>query len=353
MSTSNDRIPDPSRGASKVSGDRVSFLSTELGKAAVLITLALLMILASRLISPSLGGLSQISAVLVLSSFLIVVAFGQQMVVLNGGLDLSIPSLITVGGLLAFAWAPHGATELLLVAIAVMAITGAIGMISGLGVTLLAIPPFIMTLSMGIIIYSACLGATRGTPRGQGSETIEALFSGNFLGVAPIIPLIALLTALAIILQSRTTFGRFLYATGSNRQAAYIAGLPVRRMTVATYACSSASAGLCGMLLVGFSGGATLTMGQSYLLPSIAAVVVGGTAITGGRGSFITVVAAALLITTFTTVISSVQIEEGWRTILYGAIVLIAILAMRDGNAPVMRQRLLPFLRGHKKEQST
>jgi ribose transport system permease protein len=105
-------------------------------------------------------------------------------------------------------------------------------------------------------------------------------------------------------------------------------------------------------MLVGFSGGATLTMGQSYLLPSIAAVVVGGTAITGGRGSFLSVVAAALLITTFTTVISSIQIEEGWRTVLYGAVVLIAILAMRDGTTPVMR-RLLPLLRGHKKEQST
>jgi ribose transport system permease protein len=88
------------------------------------------------------------------------------------------------------------------------------------------------------------------------------------------------------------------------------------------------------------------------LLPSIAAVVVGGTAITGGRGSFLSVVAAALLITTFTTVISSIQIEEGWRTVLYGAVVLIAILAMRDGTTPVMR-RLLPLLRGHKKEQST
>jgi ribose transport system permease protein len=349
---SNDRKSVPAEAPATARENTPSFLSTDLGKSLVLIVLAFLMLFAGRLVSPSLGGLNQISAVLVLSSFLIVVAFGQQMVVLIGGLDLSIPSMITLGGLLTFAWTPHGVAELLLVAVAVMAVTGAVGMISGLGVTSLAIPPFIMTLSMGIIIYSACLGATRGTPRGQGSETIEALFSGRFLGVPLIILLVTVLAALAIILQSRTTFGRFLYATGTNRQAAYIAGLPVRRMTVATYACSGAAAGLCGLLLVGFSGGATLTMGQSYLLPSIAAVVVGGTAITGGRGSFLSVLAAALLITTFTTVISSIQIEEGWRTILYGAVVLIAILAMRDGTTPVMR-RLLPLLRGHKKQQST
>jgi ribose transport system permease protein len=229
---SNDRKSAPANATATAHENAPSFLSTDLGKSAVLIVLALLMLFAGRLVSPSLGGLNQISAVLVLSSFLIVVAFGQQMVVLIGGLDLSVPSMITLGGLLTFAWTPHGVAELLLVALAVMAVTGAVGMISGLGVTLLAIPPFIMTLSMGIIIYSACLGATRGTPRGQGSETIEALFSGRFLGVPLIILLVGVLAALAIILQSRTTFGRFLYATGTNRQAAYIAGLLRERASV-------------------------------------------------------------------------------------------------------------------------
>lgn len=349
---SNEYGSAPAEGPLTSRKNGPSVFATDLGKSVVLVVLALLIITGARLFSPGLGSFNQISAVLVLSSFLIVVAFGQQMVVLIGGLDLSIPSMITLGGLITFAWSPHGLGEVVLVAVAVMAITGAVGMISGLGVTLLAIPPFIMTLSMGIIIYSACLGATAGTPRGMGSETIEALFSSRFLGVPPIILLVAVLAALAIILQSRTTFGRFLYATGTNRQAAYIAGLPVRRMTVAAYACSGAAAGLCGLLLVGFSGGATLTMGQSYLLPSIAAVVVGGTAITGGRGSFMSVVAAALLITSFTTVISSIQIEEGWRTILYGVVVLIAILAMRESNASMTRL-LLPLLGVQKKEQST
>ncbi|WP_159097923.1 ABC transporter permease [Aminobacter sp. MSH1] len=316
-----------------VSNERADRRLAGAAKPLILLGITVLLVVASRWISPGLGGFDQVAAVIVLSSFLIVVAFGQQMVVLIGGLDLSVPSIIMLGGILAYAWSPADGLQLALVFVGVVLITGAVGAVSGLGVALLGIPPFIMTLSSGIIVYSAALGATSGSPGGDATGALEELFTGRFLGLPPVIFAVAVFVLLGAVLQSRTTFGRMLYATGTNRRAAEIAGLPVIRMTAATYAIGAAASGVCGMLLVGFSNGATLTMGQSYLLPSIAAVVVGGTAITGGRGDYFSVVAAALLMTTFSTVISSVQIAEGWRTIIYGLIVLVAIVAMNEETA--------------------
>ncbi|WP_284946536.1 ABC transporter permease [Acidisoma cladoniae] len=296
----------------------------------VLFGLTILMVLASRWISPSLGGLHQVAAIIVLSTFLMVVAFGQQMVVLIGGLDLSVPSMLTLGGILTFGWIGPSGLSVIWVLLAVLIVTGLIGALSGVGVALLRIPPFIMTLAMGIIVYSGSLGLTAGTPRGHASVLLGDLFSGRILGLPPIIYGMIVLVVLGTILQSYTPFGRRLYALGTSPAAAHVAGLAVNRLTIATYAISAASAGFAGFLLVGYAGGATLVMGQSYLLPSIAAIVVGGTSILGGRGNYISAVAAALLLTTFSTIISSVQILEGWRTIIYGLVILLAIAALRE-----------------------
>jgi ribose transport system permease protein len=250
--------------------------------------------------------------------------------VLIGGLDLSVPSMLTLGGILTFGWIGPSGLSVIWVLLAVLIVTGLIGALSGVGVALLRIPPFIMTLAMGIIVYSGSLGLTAGTPRGHASVLLGDLFSGRILGLPPIIYGMIVLVVLGTILQSYTPFGRRLYALGTSPAAAHVAGLPVNRLTIATYAISAASAGFAGFLLVGYAGGATLVMGQSYLLPSIAAVVVGGTSILGGRGNYISAVAAALLLTTFSTIISSVQILEGWRTIIYGLVILLAIAALRE-----------------------
>jgi len=315
-------------------------LGSEVITPLVLFALTVLLVIASRWISPSLGGFHQVAAIIVLSSFLMVVAFGQQMVVLIGGLDLSLPSLLTLGGILTFAWSGASGWSLIWILLVVLVVNGAIGALSGAGIAWLRIPPFIMTLAMGIIVYSAALGITAGTPRGHPSAALGSLFSGRILGLPPIIYIMILFVVFGTALQSYTPFGRKLYALGTSPVAAHVAGLHVAWLTVATYAISAAAAGCAGFLLVGYVGGATLVMGQSYLLPSIAAVVVGGTSIVGGRGNYISAVAASLLLTTFSTIISSIQILEGWRTIIYGCLILIAIAALRE-DVPLWLNRSL------------
>ena len=129
------------------------------------------------------------------------------------------------------------------------------------------------------------------------------------------------------------------YAIGTSRDAAYIAGLPVKRVTILCYAISGAAAGFAGILMVGFAGGATQFSGENVLIPSIAAVVVGGTSILGGRGNYLGAVGGALLLTTFSTMISALGIAEGWRTIIYGIVILWALLALK-GDLQLWRARL-------------
>lgn len=304
-------------------------LDRDVRTAILLLVLSFGLIAASRLLGPNFGSLSQMKAILVISSFLMVVAFGQQMVILLGGLDLSVASMMTLGGVLAFKWIGGQDSAIVWGVPAILLVTAALGACSGIGVSMLRIPPFIMTLAMGVILYGVTLGFTQGTPTGQPSAGLSALFSNTTLGT-PVLYLMVLGTAAGCFLQTHTRFGRTIYALGTNPTAAYVAALPVHRLTIATYAISGASAGLAGILMLGYVRGVTLTLGQGYLLPSVAAVVIGGTSIVGGRGIYLGAAAGAILLTTLSTIVSSLGIAEGWRTIIYGVVIFVALVLLRD-----------------------
>jgi ribose transport system permease protein len=302
----------------------------ELWTALALFAMTALLILGSRWISPSFGTWNQTKAILLLSSFIMVAGFGQQMVILIGGLDLSAASVITLGGLLTFIWIGASSSALIWGVPAVLLLMALVGAVNGIGVALLRIPPFIMTLAMGMIIYGAVLGITKGTPLGESSPLLTALFTGHWFGLPPLIYHMMAIIFLCVLVQRRTAFGRRVYAIGTNPYAAYLAGLPVRLVTIWCYAISGGAAGVAGILLVGYSGGATLTLGQSYLMPCLAAVVIGGTSILGGRGHYLGVVGGAALLTTFSTIVSALGVEEGWRIIIYGVVILAALLVLRE-----------------------
>ncbi|SHO66986.1 ribose transport system permease protein [Pseudoxanthobacter soli DSM 19599] len=292
--------------------------------------LCVVLLLGARFISPSLGSWSQVETVLVLGSFLVVLSFGQGLVILSGGLDLSMPAVVTLGGILATNWVgatDPGAWYLLPV---VLLVCGAVGFLSAAGIVWLRVPPFIMTLAMSIIVASVLLGYTNGTPRGSAPDAALALMKGHLFGLpTPVLFLVAFVI-FGWLFQSRSIFGRYLYAIGTNVEAARIAGAPVTAMRILPYVVSAISAGFVGIMLVGYSNGATLRMGDSYLLPSIAAVVIGGSSILGGRGTFLGTVGGAILLTTLGTIISAIGLEFGLRTIIEGAIVLVALLLLRE-----------------------
>ncbi|MFT7440718.1 MAG: ribose transport system permease protein, partial [Sulfitobacter sp.] len=117
---------------------------------------------------------------------------------------------------------------------------------------------------------------------------------------------------------------------GNNPEAAYVAGLARRRLIVSAYVISALCAGLTGILLASYANGATLRMGDDYLLPSIAAVVVGGSSILGGRGTFLGTIGGAMLLTTLATILSALGIGQGWKTVMEGGVILLALILLRD-----------------------
>jgi ribose transport system permease protein len=292
--------------------------------------LTVVMILGSRLISSGFGSWQQAQAILLLSSFTIVLGFGQGLVILIGGLDLSVGVVMTLGGILAYRWIGTSVVALFWAVPCILLVTGCVGAINGLGVTLLRLPPFIMTLAASLIIYGVFLGFTGGQPRGVASPALTSAYTSTFAGLPVILWLLLIFIILATLLQSYSSFGRRLYAVGTSPMAAYIAGLPVRLLIIAAYGISGVTSGLAGILLVGYATGATLTMGQSYLLPSVAAVVVGGASILGGRATYLATVGGALLLTTLSTIIEALGLAEGWRTVIYGLVIMLALLALRE-----------------------
>lgn len=292
--------------------------------------LCILLLLGSRSISPNLGSWAQVQTVMVLASFLVVLSFGQGLVILTGGLDLSLPALITLGGVLAtgLVGANNPAAWYLLPL--VLLICCGVGMATAIGVVWLKVPPFIMTMATSIIVASVALGMTKGTPRGASPEAMTLLMKSHVLGTPLPVVFLVLFVIVGWLVQSRSTLGRYLYAIGTNREAARIAGIPMILAQVAPYVISAGCAGFVGMMLAGYSNGATLRMGDNYMLPSIAAVVIGGSSILGGSGSFLGTVGGAILLTTLGTIISAIGLQFGLRTIIEGTIILIALLLLRD-----------------------
>ena len=254
---------------------RTGRIRSETISTAAIFALAIILILASRFVSPALGSWDQVDTIITLASFLIVVAFGQGLVILVGGLDLSVASMITLGGVLATTWNGSLGSEWVLIP-AVLLICACVGGLNAVGAIWLNIPPFIMTMASGIIVASTALGYTSGTPRGASPEAFLALMKGSVGPVSAVLIFVLIFVLLAWALQSATAFGRRLYAVGANREAARIAGVATWRPIMAAYSISAVCAGFVGMMLVGYANGATLRMGDSYLLPSIAAVVIGG-----------------------------------------------------------------------------
>jgi ribose transport system permease protein len=162
---------------------------------------------------------------------------------------------------------------------------------------------------------------------------IIQLATGRIAGIPWAVILWAVVSAILIFVLRRTTFGRRLYAIGNNRQASYLSGVPVRAVLVASYTAAGFFAGLTGLLLTGYSNQSFLRMGDPYVLPSIAAVVVGGTSILGGSGGYVGTIAGAIIITLLQDILSIENRSQADQQILFGLVVLIMLfLYGREGK---------------------
>ncbi|MGA0541751.1 ABC transporter permease [Neotabrizicola sp. VNH66] len=269
-----------------------------------------------------------IRAMLVIAALLAVASVGQTLVVILGGIDLSIPFVIGFANVVAAqlygqGW-PFG-----LVCLVVFGLAAMIGAVNGALSRGLNLHPLIVTLGIGMIVQGLVLIWTKGFPSGSAPKAVSAFVSigGSFgpLPVPALIPALAVLTLGIVLVLARTPYGRQLYALGSNLGAAPYALIRPLRIWTLTFAASAVFAALAGVLLLGFTGSAYGDVGQPYLFQTIAAVVVGGAALVGGRGSYIGTIAGVLVLTEINTLLIGLNFSPASVQAAFGAIILLLV----------------------------
>jgi ribose transport system permease protein len=302
-------------------------LSWEKVKSGVLVYLILIVLLfLAELIAPGFLAFNHMDSVLRQASFLGIVAIGQTIVILIGGIDLSVASGITIANIVG-AQLMDGKNSNILVAIGAVLLIGLIiGLINGLGVHFFHIPPLVMTLGVGSVVQGIVLLYSKGAPKGHTAPLIEFISTGRIGGtISGILLVWIILSILTVIILKFTTYGRSIYALGTNVVSARYSGVNVPLTTIAIYVASGLLAALTGFLLVGYTGTSFLTSGDVYSMNSIVAVVVGGTSIIGGSGGYIGTIAGSIIMTVITSLLTIIKIPESGRQVAQGLIILIVV----------------------------
>ena len=281
------------------------------------------------LISPAMFHLGQILNILQVASFLGVIATGQTLALLTGGIDLSQAGVVTLVNIVA-AEVMDGKAALVPEAVLVCAALAlAIGLANGLIVTRLGVTPLIATLGMNAILFGAALVYTGGAPHGAIAVGFQRIGSGGVLGF-PAATLVWLTVAAGVAWASRATvYGRALYAVGANPRAARLMGVPVERTVTLAYGGSALLAGIGGLLLTAYIGAPSLGIGTQFMLTSIAAAVIGGTALTGGIGSVVGTIGGTLFITELSSFTNIVRVSTGMQYVVQGVLIGASALAYR------------------------
>jgi ribose transport system permease protein len=288
-----------------------------------LLGLLLVLVLLLQLIRPGILSLSWASTTLLFATPLAILAASQTVVMLTGGIDLSVSS---VASMAAYIAATQSSRQGDLAAVA-MGLGSAllVGLVNGIGVGLFNVQPLIMTLGMGLVVTGfltvyqvLAIASAAAVP-----APLVTIFSGTSLGVVPnSLVILVPLAGVIIVGLRRSGYGRLLYAVGDNPRAARLAGVRIWQVLLSVYALSGLLAGLGGLALSGVAQSATIALADVYLLPSVAAVVIGGTSIYGGRGGYGGSIVGALILTVLVSLLTLLDAPEPVRQILYGAIVL-------------------------------
>ncbi|MFF7707873.1 ABC transporter permease [Pseudomonas sp. NPDC007930] len=275
------------------------------------------------------GGGGLLSSALSFSAFFVIVGLGQMFVISTGpgNIDLSIPANIALCGALGMKLMGGDAGMILPAVLAVLLAGVLIGCANYGLIRVLKIPPIIATLSASFIIQSLAIAYGRSV-RIQPPALFYDFCTGRLLGVPYLAVAVVLLAAAMAVVLARTRYGRWALAIGQNARAAELAGGRVERVRFATYVLSATFAALCGVLLAGFSGGASLAMGEEYLLASIAVVVIGGTSVAGGFSNVPGLWGAALFLYLLVSMLNTFGASAGIRLICTGVIIIAVIIAV-------------------------
>ncbi len=317
-------VQDPNRNRMK------RFINNKVIMAFILVVVLFVM---GQIIVPGFSRFNHIMSVLQAAFFLGLVGLGQTIVVISGkeGLDMSVGANVTLGVVLGAAIINGENARLLPAVLASLGGGFSLGLVNGLGVSLLNIAPLIMTLAWGIVIEGLLLFVIKGHMFGTGCPALELLGHGSLRLGSLKVPSVVLIWILVIILMwyilNKTKPGHVLFAIGENDKAARLLGIRVKFVRTVVYGISGSLSCLSGLLLLGFVGSAHLNLGARYVLPSVVAVIIGGIRFGGGAGNYLGAVAGAIFLTTLQSILVTLELSEGGRKLITGIVLIILLLA--------------------------
>jgi ribose transport system permease protein len=264
-------------------------------------------------------------------TFTAIIALGMTIVIINGGIDLSVGSVLCLCSMVVAVVMHNGYS--IYIGIAASLLTAlAVGAFNGVLIAYLGMPPFVVTLGMLSIARSLAMVASGNTTVfqfGPDHDKLLALGGGTTLGVANPVIYMLVLALLTGYLLRWTKFGRYVFAIGGNEQAAILTGVPVRRVKVAVYMLSSLSAGICAVIMTGWLGAVTTNLGTGMELQVIAAAVIGGTNLSGGIGTAFGALVGSALIEIIRNSLGLLGVNAFWQGAFIGTAILLAVLFER------------------------
>lgn len=262
-----------------------------------------------------------------------ILAMGMMFVIISGGIDLSVGSIVALAGVVAATFA-HPGEYPLIVSIVLAAVIGAlVGLFNGVSVAYGNIPPFIVTLGTMTIVRGMALIAANGQPVFNVTKSFEGIAGGFVFDMIPhLVVYFVVIAGICAFIITRTVFGRRVYAIGGNETAAKVSGINVNRIKVAVYTLSGFLAGLSGLLLASRLISGNPTSGQSYELDAIAAVIIGGVSMSGGAGKWYGTIIGALLIAVIGNGLDILNVSSHFQLIIKGSIIIVAVLLDMKGK---------------------
>ncbi len=296
----------------------------------------LTMILIVTILKPTFFSIGNFTNILMNSSVRIIIALGVSGALITRGTDLSAGRIVGVGAVIAgtLLQRPDYASRFFPslpdlpvwgILILAMFITGLLGLMNGLVVAILQVPPFIATLGMQSIVYGLSLVYTKSQPIGGLKESLTGIASGRIIGI-PNLALIAVsVIGVMWFLLNMTKFGKYIYAIGGNEAAAEVAGVNVKFTKIRVYALAGLCYGLAGVLLAAKSGGATANYGIGYELDAIAACTIGGVSTAGGVGTISGIVSGVLIFELLKTSLQFLGVTPDLQYVAIGLVIVIAV----------------------------
>lgn len=316
--TPSDKGPSPLSAVQKaLSGD---FLE----KYGIYVALVVLFIIAS-IASPVFLRPANLINLVRQAAALGIMAVGQTFVMLTGGIDLSVASLAATTNVVS-ATMMDGRDEMVLPAVLItLGIAVLVGLVNGYLITKRGIPPFIMTLGMLILLQGARFVYSGGVPRGSIPDGLRFIGTGSVAGIPTPVILLAIIAIIGGVVLNRTSFGRRVYAVGGNKRATRLSGIRVDWVIIGTYVICSVLAAVSGLVLTGYIGLTDIWVARGYDLDSVAVVVVGGTALEGGRGGIGGTIAGVMILAILFNLVNLLNLNVESQLVIKGIVIIAAV----------------------------